>query len=129
MMEWFRLILFVIVVHLFRTLLKEQVPIFSFLLGMMAIISVYLYIITPLSDIFQLFESFLTITKTQSLYMRVIFKMIGISYLIDFFQLLLKDAQAFALAMLVETIGKVMLLIISIPIIEDMFQFILTLID
>ncbi|WP_186808959.1 SpoIIIAC/SpoIIIAD family protein [Halolactibacillus sp. JCM 19043] len=128
-MDWLRLILFIIIIHMFRTLLKEQAPLFSFLLGIMAVIFIYLYIIDPLAELFGLFETFISMTSIQSHYVGIIFKMIGVSYLIDFFHLLLKDAGAEALGMLVDTIGKIMLLIMAIPVIEDMFTFILTLLD
>ncbi len=128
-MDWLRLILFIIVIHMFRTLLKEQAPLFSFLLGIMAVTFIYLYILDPLIELFALFESFIQRTPLQPYYVQIIFKMIGVSYLIDFFQLLLKDAGAEALGLLVDTIGKIMLLIIAIPVIEEMFMFILTLLD
>ncbi|GEN57240.1 hypothetical protein GCM10012290_10950 [Halolactibacillus alkaliphilus] len=129
MMEWLRLILLIVVGHLFRLLLKDQAPLFSFAIGIVVFIFVYLYIIEPLAHVFNLLHQFIVMSGVKTTYLVTIIKMMSISYIVHFFQLLLKDTGSEALGLLVELVGMVMLLVIAVPVIEDVLVFIVALLD
>ena len=61
---------------------------------------------------------------TEALYLQVLLKMIGISYIAEFGAEICKDAGFGAVAGQIEFFGKIMLLAVSIPIIQNLITLI-----
>lgn len=100
----------------FIVLLKEQKTVLAFLLSLAVCILIVTNItqyVVILMDGMEVFESYF---DSAGYYIKLIFKMVGITYLCEFGTNICKDAGQGAIAAQVEMFGKIMILITGLPI-------------
>ena len=96
---------------------RESKPQFSALISMTACILIFF---SGLSRLGSMAETFSNLTEQIALkesYMRILLKIIGISYVADFSSNLCKDAGYSAIAGQIEIFGKISVLTVSVPVV------------
>lgn len=83
------------------------------------------YVVTKLTQIFELFTYLQTILPLEKEYLAVLIKMVGITYITEFSVNICKDGGHQAIASQIEIFGKISVLAVSIPV----FQALLTMIQ
>lgn len=107
---------------IFVVLLKEQKPALSFLLTIaicVLLVSNILDYVMVLAEGMELFEAYF---DSSGYYIKLILKMIGITYLCEFGTSLCKDSGQGAIASQVEMFGKIMILITGLPIVLSIVE-------
>ena len=80
------------------------------------------YSATKLSSVFEMINSIGSYFSEQKEYLRILLKIIGITYLADFASNICKDAGYSAIAGQIEIFGKISILAISSPIILALLE-------
>lgn len=112
-----KIVILALVGIFFIILLKEQKSALAFLLALSVCILIVFHIMqyaVILMDGMDVFEAYF---DSSGYYIKLIFKMVGITYLCEFGTNICKDAGQGAIAAQVEMFGKVMILITGLPII------------
>ncbi len=109
------------------TLKKEAVQ-FSLLISIAAGILIFLKIIPYLQEVINSILQIISKTDTGILYIGLILKIIGISYISEFCAQICQDAGENAIASKIELCGKILIMLISIPIITELLNLITNLI-
>lgn len=112
-----KIVIVAVVGVIFIVLLKEQRASFGFLLSLAICVLLIFQIVdygAVLLKGLQVFESYF---DSSGYYIKLIVKMVGITYLCEFGTQICKDAGQGAIASQVEMFGKIMILITGLPIV------------
>ena len=116
-----------LIISLFTTFLKNCLPTWSYILSITTGILLFLYIITKSKHVITEIYNIFKFIKVDIKYSRIIFKNLAICIIVQFTSNSLRDKNETALAFIIELIGKIFILIISIPIFYDFINIILKL--
>jgi stage III sporulation protein AD len=108
-------------------ILKEQKPAFAFLLSLFAGIIIFLFLIEEINSIITMLERLATNANLNMIYVETILRIIGIAYIAEFGAQITKDAGQGAIASKIELAGKILILVMAIPILTVLIETILTL--
>lgn len=88
-------------------------------------ILIFIFMIDKISSVLQLLQQLALKANIDFVYLNIVFKILGISYLASFCSEICKDAGESSLASKVEFAGKIFILILAIPILMAVLQAIL----
>lgn len=103
-------------------ILKEQKPAFAFLLTAFVGALIFLYLIGQIERIISMLERLAVNADLNMIYVETILKIIGIAYIAEFGAQITKDAGQGAIASKIELAGKVLILLMAIPIITAIIK-------
>ncbi|MDS9997275.1 stage III sporulation protein AD [Bacillus atrophaeus] len=109
-------------------IVKEQKPTFAFLIVVFAGCVIFLYLVDQIYDIIRMIEKIAVNANVNMVYVETILKIIGIAYIAEFGAQLTKDAGQGAIASKIELAGKVLILVMAVPILTVIIETILGLI-
>lgn len=107
-------------------ILKPTKPDFAMLVGMAGGILVFLCVVDLLSQVFGLFEYVMQATKLNSDLFALLLKIIGVSYITEFSSNICSDSGNSALASKLLLAGKLVIFVMSIPIITSLVELIVS---
>lgn len=120
----FQIVAVGIVATLLTLIMKKQSPEFGLYISLATGVIIFFMIIGQLEDVIQVMESLADKVKLNLSYMKIVFKIIGIAYISEFGAQLCKDAGQGALAMKLEFSGKLLMLVVSLPILTTLINLI-----
>lgn len=126
-MEILQIVGFSLLAAVLILLLKEEWPALALLLGMAAGVLIFLFIIDYIRLVVHLLEEFVAEAGVNLLYLDTIIKVVGIAYIAQFGSLLCKDAGVGVLAAKIEFAGKILIIILAIPLMVAILEMVMTL--
>ena len=112
-----KIVILALVSIFFIILLKEQKSALAFLLTLAVCILIVFHIMQYVVILMEGMDVFEAYFDSSGYYIKLIFKMVGITYLCEFGTNICKDAGQGAIATQVEMFGKIMILITGLPIV------------
>lgn len=107
--------------------LKEQKPLFAFLLAMCTGIIIFLYLVEKIGGIIDVLEGLAESSGVNMVYFKTILKIIGIAYIAEFGAQIVRDAGQESIASKIELAGKVLIMVSAVPIISIIIETIMKL--
>jgi stage III sporulation protein AD len=101
---------------------KEQKPMFAFMIAIVTGIIIFLFVIDKISEVINILERLAAQANLNMIYLETILKMIGIAYIAEFGAQVTKDAGQGAIASKIELAGKVLILVMAVPIITVIIE-------
>lgn len=111
-----------LVVTVLALILKEQKPIFSFLLVTFTGIAIFLFLIGKISSVITVLEGLADRSNVNHVFFKTILKIIGIAYIAEFGSQIVRDAGQEAIASKIELAGKIIIMVMAIPIITVIIE-------
>jgi stage III sporulation protein AD len=108
--------------------LKEQNPMFAFILTVFVGAFIFIFLIDQIVEVIQMLERIAVNANIKGLYIETILKIIGIAYIAEFGAQITKDAGQAAIAAKIELAGKILILVMAIPILTVIIETVLRLI-
>ncbi|HEX6922564.1 MAG TPA: stage III sporulation protein AD [Bacillales bacterium] len=102
--------------------LKEQKPAFAFLLTVFVGALIFLFLVGQIGRIISMLQRLAVNAGLNMIYVETILKIIGIAYIAEFGAQITKDAGQGAIASKIELAGKVLILLMAIPIIAAIIK-------
>lgn len=102
--------------------IKEQKPLFAFLIAASTGIYIFLVLVGKIGGIIEVLEQLAESTGVQMIYLKTILKIIGIAYIAEFGAQIVRDAGQESIASKIELAGKVMIMVLAIPIISIIIE-------
>lgn len=102
--------------------IKEQKPLFAFLIAASTGILIFMYLIGKIGGIIEVLENLAESSGVQMIYLKTILKIIGIAYIAEFGAQIIRDAGQESIASKVELAGKVLIMVLAIPIISIIIE-------
>nr|WP_245251547.1 stage III sporulation protein AD [Paenibacillus turicensis] len=107
--------------------IKEQKPLFAFLLAMCTGIIIFLYLVEKIGGIISVLQELAESTGVNMVYLKTILKIIGIAYIAEFGAQIVRDAGQESIASKIELAGKVLIMVSAVPIISIIIETIMKL--
>jgi stage III sporulation protein AD len=99
-------------------IVKEQKAMMAFLLAAFAGIVIFLFLIGKIADIIAMLERLADQSNVNMVFFQTILKIIGIAYIAEFGAQVVRDAGQEAIASKIELAGKVLIMVLAIPIVS-----------
>lgn len=106
---------------------KEQKPAFSFFIVVVAGSFIFLFLIDQIYSVFSMLKTIAQKANINMVYVETILKIIGIAYIAEFGAQITKDAGQGAIASKIELAGKILIMVMAVPIITVVIETILSL--
>ena len=103
-------------------MMKELNPGFSVFVSMAACVLIFFYVVNRLSFLSDLMPEIQGAVPVDDACLKILLKMIGVTYLADFTANLCRDAGYSAIAGQVEFFGKISLLTLSFPVLTALME-------
>ncbi|MRH43160.1 stage III sporulation protein AD [Aquibacillus halophilus] len=121
-MEIIQIVSLGIVTSLLVLVVKEQRPSFAFFLILLAGIFIFLTVIKHVSEILNLIQYLGARANINGMYIETILQIIGIAYLAEFGAHITRDAGLASVAAKIELAGKVLILVLAVPILTAVIE-------
>ncbi|TCP31176.1 stage III sporulation protein AD [Scopulibacillus darangshiensis] len=108
--------------------LKEQKPAFAFLLTVFVGALIFIFLIGQISSVLDMLKKLAVSAGLNLIYVETILKIIGIAYIAEFGVQITKDAGQGSLASKIELAGKILILVLAIPIMTAIIKTVIGLI-
>ncbi|WP_083841906.1 stage III sporulation protein AD [Fictibacillus macauensis] len=109
-------------------ILKEQKASFAFILTLVVGIAIFLFLIDQIALVLRMIFNVAQKANLNFMYVETIMKIIGIAYIAEFGAQITSDAGQGAIASKIELAGKVLILVMAIPILSIIIETVLQLI-
>jgi stage III sporulation protein AD len=106
-------------------IIKEQKPMFAFLLTVFTGVFIFIYMISKIDAIINIIQLLADRSGIPSIYLKTILKIIGIAYIAEFGAQIIRDAGQGTLASKIEFAGKIIILVMAVPIIGVIIETVL----
>lgn len=121
-MTLFKVIGFGIIAVSLVIILKNQRPEIALMCVVASSVIILLFVFDELKSVIDLINSLMQKSSIDSTYIKIILKVIGISYIIEFGKDICKDAGESAIANKMEIAGKVIIVSLSIPVVASLID-------
>lgn len=107
--------------------IREQKPMFAYLLAAFVGVSIFLMLIGQIDGVINVLEELADRSGIPSVYLKTMLKIIGIAYIAEFGAQIVRDAGLESIASKIEFAGKMLILVMAVPIISVIVETVLNL--
>ncbi|MCX7710354.1 MAG: stage III sporulation protein AD [Clostridia bacterium] len=115
-----------IVATILIVVLKNQRPEMAIQVSIITGIILFLLVASKLTAVLELINSYTTKVNIDMVYLTTLLKIIGIAYIAEFGAEVCKDAGESSIASKVELAGKVVIMVLAVPIITSMLDLVIS---
>ncbi|MFB5268376.1 stage III sporulation protein AD [Paenibacillus enshidis] len=126
-MEIIQVVGFGLIATVLILVVKEQKPMFAFLIAAGAGILIFLMLIGKIDSVVSMLERLARSSGMDMIYFKTVLKIIGIAYIAEFGAQIVRDAGQESIATKIEMAGKVLIMVLALPIIGIIIETILKL--
>lgn len=127
MEEIFKIIGIGLITTISVMIVKQTKPEIALVVGVAGSVIVFFYIVDLLEDVFGLFEYIMKATNLDSDLFTLLIKIVGVGYISEFSAHICEDSGNSAIASKVLLAGKLVIFVMSIPIITSLVELIVSL--
>ncbi|MFC4599201.1 stage III sporulation protein AD [Cohnella hongkongensis] len=107
--------------------IREQKPMFAYLLAAFVGVGIFLAFVGKIDDVISVLEELADRSGIPSVYLKTMLKIIGIAYVAEFGAQIVRDAGLESIATKIEFAGKMLILVMAVPIISVIVETVLNL--
>lgn len=119
-MTIFKIVGFGVIAVVLVMILKNQKPEIAIICVIASSLIMLIFVFDELKSVISLINNLIEKSSIDSTYIKIILKVIGISYIVEFGKDICKDAGESAIANKIEIAGKIIVVSISIPVIASL---------
>lgn len=124
-MDIFQIVVLAVVSTLIIIVLKVQRPEIALQISLVTGVIIFFVVLGKTSAIIQLLKEYADKANIDIVYFSTLLKIIGIAYIAEFGSEICKDAGEGAIASKVELAGKVIIIVLAIPIITSLLDLVI----
>jgi stage III sporulation protein AD len=121
-MDIMKIVMVGIIAALLAVVLKEEKPEMAVAISIVTGLVIFVFVITKLNSVMMVLKHFAAKANIDVLYFSTILKVIAIAYITEFGAQICRDAGEGAIAAKVEFAGKVLIMVIAIPILAALMD-------
>lgn len=127
-MEIFQIVAIGLVATILSVLIKNEKPEISMYISLVAGIIIFLFIVTRLQSVIEILSQLANKINIDSIYLSIILKIVGIAYIAEFGAQVCKDAGEGVMASKIEFAGKILIMVMAIPILVSLMDLIINMV-
>ncbi|NLN07173.1 MAG: stage III sporulation protein AD [Firmicutes bacterium] len=124
-MEIIRIVAFALVAAFLSMVLREHKPFYATMVAVVAGVLIFLRVVAYLSSLISYLLEITLQTSISLVYLNTLLKIIGIAYIAEFGSQICRDAGENVIAGKVEFAGKLLILVLAIPLLTAVLETIL----
>ena len=121
-MDIMKIVMVGIIAAVIAVLLKEEKPEIAVLVSIVTGLVIFVFLITKLNSVISVLKYFAGKANIDVLYFSTILKVIAIAYITEFGAQICRDAGEGGIASKIELAGKVLIMVIAIPILAALMD-------
>ena len=121
-MDIMKIVMVGIIAALLAVVLKEEKPEMAVAISIVTGLVIFVFVITKLNSVMTVLKHFAAKANIEVLYFTTILKVIAIAYITEFGAQICRDAGEGAIAAKIEFAGKVLIMVIAIPILAALMD-------
>ena len=121
-MDIMKIVMVGIIAALLAVVLKEEKPEMAVAISIVTGLVIFVFVITKLNSVMMVLKHFAAKANIDVLYFSTILKVIAIAYITEFGAQICRDAGEGAIAAKIEFAGKVLIMVIAIPILAALMD-------
>ncbi|ANY68734.1 stage III sporulation protein AD [Paenibacillus sp. BIHB 4019] len=106
---------------------REQKPLFAFLLAAFTGLFIFLFLLGKIDSVIAVLTDLANRSGIPSIYLKTVLKIIGIAYIAEFGAQIVRDAGQESIASKIEFAGKILILVMAVPIISVIIETVINL--
>src|SRR5690554_5319969 len=115
------------IVTILILVIKEQKPLFAFLLTVCTGIMIFLFLLEQIRLVIATLEQLAEHSQVNTIFLKTILKIIGVAYIAEFGAQIVRDAGQESIASKIELAGKLLIMVMAVPIITVIIETVLKL--
>lgn len=127
-MEIFQIVAIGLVATILSVLIKNEKPEIGMYISLVAGIIIFLFIVTKLQSVIGILSQLSNKINIDSIYLSIILKIVGIAYIAEFGSQICKDAGEGVMASKIEFAGKVLIMVMAVPILAALMDLIVNIV-
>lgn len=124
-MEIAQIVVFALVAAFMAVILREQKPVFSMMIATVAGVAIFLRLVHYLDMVLQVLTDMTLQANISLIYLSILLKIIGIAYIAEFGAQVCRDAGEKTIGGNVEFAGKLLILVMALPLLTAVLETIL----
>ncbi len=121
-MEIMKVVIIGIIATILAVILREQKPEIALQISIVTGLMIFIFVVTKLNSVIEVMKYFASKTNIDLLYFSTILKVIAIAYITEFGAQVCKDAGEGSIASKIEFAGKVLIMIMAVPILAALLD-------
>jgi stage III sporulation protein AD len=121
-MDIIQIVMVGIIAAILAVLLRDERPEIAFVISIVTGLVIFVFLISKLNSVMSVLKYFAAKANIDVLYFSTILKVIAIAYITEFGAQICRDAGEGAIASKVEFAGKVLIMVIAIPILAALMD-------
>lgn len=105
--------------------LKSQKPEIAIQISILAGIAIFMFVAGKLFAVVEVLEGYIRKVQLDPIYLSTLIKIVGIAYIAEFGAEVCRDAGEASIASKIELAGKVIIVVLAVPIITSVLDFII----
>lgn len=106
-------------------LLRHQRPEMAVLLGAAVAVSIFLALLSPLAEVIRLLQDIAMRAQVNLSYVVIVLKIVAVAYIAEFGAQIARDAGEGAVGEKIEMAGKVLILVLAVPIVTSIIDLVI----
>jgi len=127
-MEIFQIVAIGLIAAILSVLIKNQKPEISIYIGLTTGIFIFIFVATKLQSVIEILNNLVTEINIDDIYLSTILKIVGIAYIAEFGAQVCKDAGEGVIASKIEFGGKVLIMVMAVPILVSLMDLIINIV-
>ncbi|ABW19162.1 stage III sporulation protein AD [Alkaliphilus oremlandii] len=127
-MEIFQIVAIGIVAAILSVLVKTERPEIGMFISLVVGVIIFLFIATRLQSVLQVLSQLSNKIQIDPIYLSTIFKIVGIAYIAEFGAQICKDAGEGVIASKIELAGKILIMVMAVPILISLMEIIINIV-
>ncbi|MFW5648550.1 MAG: stage III sporulation protein AD [Candidatus Alkaliphilus sp. MAG34] len=127
-MEIFQIVAVGLIATILSVLIKNEKPEVSMYISLTAGIIIFLFIITRLQSVIEILGQLANKVNIDSIYLSIVLKIVGIAYIAEFGAQVCKDAGEGVMASKIEFAGKILIMVMAVPILVSLMDLIVNMV-
>jgi len=127
-MEIFQIVAIGLIAAILSVLIKNQKPEISIYIGLTTGIFIFIFVATKLQSVIEILNQLVTEINIDDIYLSTILKIVGIAYIAEFGAQVCKDAGEGVIASKIEFGGKVLIMVMAVPILVSLMDLIINIV-
>ncbi|ABR48648.1 Sporulation stage III, protein AD [Alkaliphilus metalliredigens QYMF] len=127
-MEIFQVVAIGLVAAILSVVLKNQKPEIGMYISIVTGLIIFFFIATKLQAVIEILSQLATKINLDSVYLSTILKIVGIAYIAEFGSQVCKDAGEGLIASKIEFAGKILIMVMAVPILVSLMDLIINMV-
>ena len=128
MMEIFQIVAIGLIATILSVLIRDEKPEIGMYIGLVAGIIIFLFMVPRIQSVIEILGGLANKINIDSVYLSIVLKIVGIAYIAEFGAQICRDAGEGVMASKIEFAGKILIMVLAVPILVSLTDLIINMV-